>query len=130
MRTVLRRATYFFCLEVCISFLNYVKANYTCHTRVAESVSESQKLEVFIVKSDPKNTRSRCRIFLSDSDSNSRIPIESFFTSHLKLGISIENGTISIETVFETDNSCCVLQFLVITSCYTIVNRQTSFTFC
>jgi len=90
VRTVLRRATYFFCLEVCISFLNYVKANYTCHTRVAESVSESQKLEVFIVKSDPKNTRSRCRIFLSDSDSNSRIPIESFFTSHLKLGISIE----------------------------------------
>ena len=66
--------------------------------RVAES-------EVFVWSRIPNNTRSRSRIFLSDSDSGS--PIGSFFTSCWNGTIS----SISFETFIETENSCYVPRF-------------------
>ena len=71
-------------------------------SRVVES-------DVFGWSRSPNITRSRSRIFLSDSGS----PTESFFTCHSKV-----------------DNSCRVPRFPLIASCYNIVDSQTSFMLC
>jgi len=50
-----------------------------------------------------------------------------------KLGIltcAYWNGTIYFETFIETQNSCRVSRYLLIASCYKILDSQTSFTLC
>jgi len=71
----------------------------------------------------PKNTMSLSRIFFCATP---EVQLNHFFTSHSQVRNSCWNGTISFENSIETDNSLCSTT----SSCYEIVESQTSFTIC
>ena len=58
-----------------------------------------------------------------------QVQLDHFLHHTPKLGISLEMvvGTISFETFFEADISCCAPRFPLTANSYKIVNSQTSF---
>jgi len=87
----------------------------TCHA-VATRVSE-----VFGWSWIPNNTRSRSQTFLSDSGSE----IGLFFYITLLSWVFLLQWYDFFWNFLETDDSCCLPQFPLSASCYTIVDSQT-----
>ena len=90
--------------------------NFLVVSRVAESVS--QGVGSFWVESD-SNTTSPSRIF----GPTPKVQLNHFLHHIPKLGIPVEMVQF-ILTLIETENSCCLPRFPLVTSCYKIVDSK------
>jgi len=91
----------------------------------AESFNQGYGVEVFGWSQIPKITRSWSQIFSPTPE----VQLKHFMHCTPTLGILTRAGwygTVSFEIFMETGNSCCVSRFPLISSCYKILDSQTS----